>query len=410
LASRSTLLARGLIAVPLITRAIGPAEFGRLALGIALLATLRCIAVTGIEPIVVRECARRPDEEGAILAAARRLRCALAFGSVPVAIAIGLALGGVRVAVIAGILTPALIVEALATQRLALDVRLRGEWIALAQFTGGFCFVTGVAIAYLTAAHLFVFAGLYLGQLVVTSVLAAAFARRYRVPVRGRYSAWRLLRMGLSTTGAALVRAATEHLAVVVIACVLNMSAAGMWSAAHRFVGAAVLLPAALADSWLPVLARHRAGEIASRARRVIPPFIVVGVALWAGFALSAPWVTGAFGAQFATAGELLPILGMGVGLVCVTHPLSTALIAANKQADAARCELATLVTSQALLWATVPVLGVRGAAWASVAACAVRAILLAGSLFRTVAPERDATSAGRMHPLQAQASSDCPR
>jgi O-antigen/teichoic acid export membrane protein len=367
-------VARAAITMPLIARQLGPDGFGTWGVATALLAFLTPLAVSGITGTLVRECARLPASERTILDIGARLRGAGALACVPLAALLALVAAGREAAVVAALLTCSLCVEARATRRVLLTVRLRDGRGTLARLAASTTYLLGVLVWAWSGGGIHQLAALMFAQAAIDSWLAWHLAAPLvRPSATGPYSARTLLAEAWPTVLFCLVSAAHLQLDVALVAGLAGAREAGLLAAAARLAYLPLVIPAALTASLMPVLG----GKPAAIAARAVRQMAVVGAATLIGLVAVSPWSDLLFGDGFEEVSRIVPLLGVRVALLCLTAPICAHLIAARRQRVVLGCRLVVVLLGLGSLVVLAPLLGASGAAWAAAGSELVGAALL---------------------------------
>ncbi len=371
-------VARAAVTMPLIARQLGPDGFGTWGVATALLAFLTPLAISGITGTLVRECARLPASERTILDIGARLRGAGALACVPLAALLALVAAGHEAATVAALLTCSLWIEARATRRVLLTVRLRDARATVARLAASTTYLCGVLVWSWSGGGIHQLAALMLAQAAIDSWLAWYLAGPLvRPSATGPYSARTLLAEAWPTVLFCLVSAAHLQLDVAIVAGLAGAREAGLLAAAARLAYLPLVIPAALTASLMPVLGGRPAAEADAIAARAVRQMAVVGAATLIGLVAVSPWSDLLFGDGFEEVGRIVPLLGVRVALLCLTAPICAHMIATRRQRVVLGCRLAVVLLGLGSLVVLAPLLGAAGAAWAAAGSELVGAALL---------------------------------
>jgi O-antigen/teichoic acid export membrane protein len=376
LADRLVRLGGSLLLSLLVARALGPDDFGRLSLALALSLLVAAVATLGLDTMLVRELLSEPAAEPALLGSALALRLG------------GSLLAALLMVVLAAVLRPndalavplaaVLGLAGLFNSSLALDL-----WFQARQRHDGAVLARGVAFLLaaiarvaliLTGAPLLAFAAMYALEAMLGAV-AGVFAYRH---FGGRPLAWRFDR---GRAGRLLADSWPLILSGLLVNLYLRADQLllgqlrgdgdlGVYSAAVRLAEAIPLLPGIVVSAALPTLLAARAdgqGRYEARLQRLYGLVVAIGYACALLFTLGAvPLVGLLLGSDYADAVPQLVVLAWaslfaGLGLARSSH-----LIAENL----ARLHLATVavgcVANLLLNCLLIPPMGGLGAAIAS--------------------------------------------
>ncbi len=368
-----------------VARHLGPAQFGMLNYGLAVVGLVALLAELGLESIVRRELIQKPVEAAPLVVTVVGLRLTggvLAYALLLAGAGLGWVAPEERALLLVFGLT--LFQPALMVTDLWFQARLRAKvsvWAQLAAVAVG----AAVRIALiLTDASLIAFAWAVIVELVVAAVLLAALARRdglllrwgaFRKILAGQLlrEAWPLMLSGFAVTLYLRIDA-------IMLRQQAGETAVGIYSAAVRFTEIWYFVPIALGASLLPALlrARERGAEeylIRLQAFYDLNAALAYGLAVPLSFA--APWLIRlAYGPAYAAAAPVLTLhiwssifvfLGVARGQFLVNEGYTRFYLAAT---------VAGLLVNVVLNWMLIPIHGVWGAALATLIGQAVAAWL----------------------------------
>lgn len=363
----------GLATVLLLARRLGPAGFGLVTFGAALVAWFGVVADAGTTLVTTRDIARDPRQFRAIAERALGLRVALSL--VAAAILVGGALGFAHstydrdVYVRFALVLPAV---ALNLRWMVLGVRgarlfAFGNIAAQAVLLGGvLLFVTGKhdanAAAYVTAAAELAFAGV---------ILALLLPKHGMVWPRVDVTAWiATLRQGFPLMVSAFARGIIYSFDLLVITQFLGPVAAGYYGAASRPV---LFFVTAIGFFYVSFLASYSAAapetavrlfRHATRVSLVIS--LPIAIALTLGAELIVPFV---FGQKYAHAAPALAILAWRLPFSAVSSPYSGLLLIENRQVTLMRNNIAGAGVNVVGDLIAAPTIGVNGVAFVNLLA-----------------------------------------
>jgi O-antigen/teichoic acid export membrane protein len=265
--------ALSLAGVVLLTRHLGPEDYGRYQVVVSVIAVAAAVSDLGMGTLGVREAARRPaGEREALLRTLLGLRLALAAvgGAAATALAALAGLAAVQVAGVALLAVALVLVVAQTTLTVPLAVELRLGTVAALDLARAAATAAAVAGLVLAGAGL----GWFFALAVPVAAGVLALTAR-QVPGAGRLlrpagsrGAWAALAgpalaFGLATAAGT----AYQYTAQLVLAAVGTAREVGLFAASLRIYLLAAAVPAILASSLFPVLAR----AAAERPRAVSP-------------------------------------------------------------------------------------------------------------------------------------------
>jgi O-antigen/teichoic acid export membrane protein len=379
-------LALSLLAVVLVTRHLGVADYGRYQSVVALVAVVTALADAGLGTLALREHAQLPAaRRDAALAEILGLRLVLATAGVAVAVLVALALGydDIMIAGAALAASAQVVNAAQSTLSVPMQTRLRLGTVAALDL-GRQALVTAIVVALVLAgAGLLPFLAAPVpaaaGALAATAVVARHLIRpAFDAP------AWRALirvagAVGLATAAGVLYL----YTSLLVCELVATERETGWFSASFRVIIIVAAVPALLGTSAFPLLARAAAADRERLARAatslVEASFLLAGAATLV-VVLGAPAIIDVVaGSDFDPAVAPLRIQGAALGLTFVIAPLGFTLLAVHRQRALLACNalaFAVSATGVALLAAAHGEQGAAlGAALGEAVLCAAYAV-----------------------------------
>jgi O-antigen/teichoic acid export membrane protein len=396
-----TVLVRGLsfVATIVMTRAVGPSDFGTLALGLTVAQLFAMCANFGLDDLLVRDIARTPERTSDLLGDQVLLR----LTTLPVA-----ALGGLVIS----LLDPA---HAALYDWLALYAALHaGLLVVCAAFRGlgrprdhalllsvQMLLIATASIAASLATHRIelIAAGFAIGTM---ATLGIGYALLLRAGLQPRY-AWRpgvwsgLVRTSLPFGLVLLGILLQDRFVFICVALLQDPHATGWFGAAYNLVLALASIAMAASVAAYPVLAREHhqhPPEFVHITTTMVTCALVVGLAIAGVLSLAAPLLVPVlFGADYEPTVQVLEILIWALPTFSVSLVLINVLEAADRQRACAIAIGQALIISAPVCWLLIGGWGLPGAAIAYVIAHAVLASCLA---WRTL-PALDGASVSRL-------------
>jgi O-antigen/teichoic acid export membrane protein len=378
-------LAFGLVSIAVLTRYLGPGDYGRYALALMYIQLFGVLADVGLFTIVVRDISRDPSRTEELVGNTLTLRLLLALAAIAVAAGVSLLLPyerDVRVAIV--IAGAPLLFGMLGTTFVAvLQSRLRMGRAVVGDVLGRAVSLGLVGLA----------AGLDLGfYAVVGTAAGGAFATavatwlltRPLVTIRPRAdpAVWRRLLAGGLPLGVALaVNELYFRADTLIISLYEPYGQVGAYTLAYRMLELTLVFGTLFLTTTFPLLAEAVARD-EPRARRAIQVstdvFVLAGAPLVAGgLVLSPELVELVAGERFEDAATPLRILLVAGALAWVNGVFGYALIAKDRQLSALWLNLAALTFNVVLNLLLVPRYGIVVAAVVTVAS---EVLILAGS------------------------------
>jgi O-antigen/teichoic acid export membrane protein len=385
LAGKGTVLALGVVSLAVLTRYLGPDDYGKYTLALMYMQLFFVLADVGLFTTVVREISKAPERTEELVGNTLALRTLLSIAVIALAALISLFLPydrEVRVAIlIAG--APMLFGMVTTTFVAVLQSRLRmaraviGDVSGRAVSLGLVLLVAGLDLGFypvLAAA-----AGGALVTLLVTWRLTRGTARiRPLVDT----AIWRSLLRAAVPLGLALaINALYFRADTLIISLYEPYDEVGLYTLAYRVLELALVVGTVFLNTTFPVLSDAVARD-EQRALRAIQDSTEVCVVLGApliagGLALAPQIIELAGGEDFADAATPLRILLAAGALAWVNGVLGYALIARERQMSALWLNLSALAFNVGLNFLLIPRYGIVVAAIVTVAS---ELLILAGS------------------------------
>lgn len=367
---RVTLSGLRMLAALIVARLAGAEAFGAYALLLSLIGLAEWLVDFGQTDMAVRDAARRPGRQAAVLDALARAK--LVQGPA-VALLLPLSLwlaGQERATLLAGCAGSVAILATAAMQpaRAALRLALRMDRDIGAELAGVALMLPLLAIACLYHAPLSLllasFALARLGQ----AVLLAHWARSLTQSATRALPATRLVRQALPLGCAGLLVLLYDALAPLLLAHLLDMRAVALYAAAARFVMPVLVAVQAISSAAFPLIARDWRRDPAAFARTqqaTLMLSVALAALMFAGIHGGAAFLMGLMGPDFVAGAPLLQLMAWTLLARAITTAMSPLIIVAGRQGRAMLLTVLSLAGQCVAAWLLVPVLGVIGAAWA---------------------------------------------
>jgi O-antigen/teichoic acid export membrane protein len=378
-------LALAAVSLAVLTRYLGPEDYGKFTLALMYMQLFGVVADVGIYTTVVREISKEPERTEELVGNAMALRLILAVAVIAVAAAISLLLPyepDVRVAILlAG--GPLLIGMATSSLVTVLQARLRMGRAAAAEVVGRAASLGLIGLVVLLDLGFYAVMLTAAGGALVTLVVTWRLMRDL-VPIRLRVepAVWRaLVRISIPLGVALAINELYFRADTLIISLYEPYEQVGQYTLAYRILEFVLAFGAVFLTTVFPVLSAAVARD-EERARRIIRDsielFVVLGAPLVAGGLVLAPEIVDlAGGSGFADAAEPLQILLVAGALAWVNGVLGYALIARGRQTSAVWLNVIALAFNVALNLLLIPRYGIVVAAVVSVAS---ELLILAGS------------------------------
>jgi O-antigen/teichoic acid export membrane protein len=383
---KALVLVIGAASIALLTRYLGPTEYGKYSLALAYLQLFGVLADVGLYTLVVREISKQPERTQELVANTLVLRLVLSLAVVVLASGISLLMPYDRDTRLAILIAGVPLVLGLLNSSLVavFQARLRMDRAVISETVGrAATFAAAVAVVALDLGFYAVVATAAIGAF-VTLVVTAALARRFvSLRLRADRLLWRRLLLTSVPLGLAIavndlyVRADT-----FIISLFRPFDEVGLYALSWRILEVTTTLPLILLTTVFPLLSRYVVEDLA-RARRAMQTtfgvLAILGVPLAiSGFMLAPQVIELVAGSEFEDAGVPLSLLLVSGALSFVNGLFGFSLIAADRQLDVLRVNLSGLACNVALNLALVPPLGIDAAAASAIAS---EAIIMGGYL-----------------------------
>lgn len=298
-----------------VARHLGPERFGVLSYAIAFVAIFQAACQLGLDAIVVRDIAQRPDAASAVLGTALRLRIGAGLAGCVVALGLMSLLrpGDSEALLLTALIAGGLLFQAADTVDLWFQSQLQSKRSVLAK-TAAFVLSNGARVlAILSDAGLTTFAALVLVEAVLVAAALAVMYRRLPTGDRWRWQgglAPTLLRESWPLLAAGLAVLLYMRLDQIMLRELVGEYALGQYAAAQQLSTVGYFLPMIICSSAAPELARlHASDMVAYQAalRRLFSLCWVVSLSLAAVMLLGADlFVALLFGPDYAEAATVL--------------------------------------------------------------------------------------------------------
>lgn len=385
LAGKVVVLGLGVVSIAVLTRYLGPEDYGKYTLALMYMQLFGVLADVGLFTTVVREISKDPSRTEQLIGNTLVLRLLLSVVVIVVAAAVSLVLPyepDVRTAIalagaplLFGMLTTTFV--AVLQSRLRMGRAVVGDVVGRAVSLGLVLLVVGLDLGFywvLGAA-----AGGAFATLVVTWAITRALA-----PVHPRVepAVWRALLKAAVPLGLALaVNAIYFRADTLIISLYEPYDQVGLYTLAYRVLELALVVGTVFLSTTFPILSEAVARD-EPRALRTIQAStevcVVLGAPLIAGGLVLAPQIIElAGGEEFRDAATPLRILLAAGALAWVNGVFGYALIARDRQASALWLNLLALSFNVGLNFLLIPRYGIVVAAIVTVAS---ELLILAGS------------------------------
>lgn len=375
LAARLSGVAISMTVVALLTRSLGPAGFGNLALGMTVTALAVQIADFGFSQNSVSHMAADPSRAAAVALAATALR--VVGGCVAAAVIAGLATIGVfgeDAAALMLLLAMTIPLGGISSLSAVAQARLLPEVVGLMALTRVVSWALVVVVLAAIGAPLPAYAVGFVVVEVANALVSVAVAGRL-CHLRGsdwRAEVWPLLRRSVPLGLMGLAVAVYYRIDTVLVHGLLGAGDAGLYALGYRVLDMVQILPQVLVVPLLPIVARLHSSRQTARARELFGHAVVGAVAVALPVMIGVPLmgseiVPKVFGVEFAAASPALAVLALAFLPICLGWIGTSTAIATG---GVGRLWLAAIVIACGSVAASswfLPRQGLIAAAWTTV-------------------------------------------
>jgi O-antigen/teichoic acid export membrane protein len=385
LVGKAVVLGIGVVSIAVLTRYLGPDDYGRYTLALMYMQLFGVLADVGLFTTTVRDISKRPERTEQLVGNVLTLRLALAIVVILVASGVSLLLPyapNVRVAIVLagapllfGMLTTSFV--AILQSRLQMGRAAIADVLGRATSLGLVLLVAGLDLGFYPVM------GAAAGGAAVTLLVTWLLTRRLAtVRFRVEPAIWRAMLKAAIPLGLALaINALYFRADTLIISLYEPYGQVGLYTLAYRILELALVVGTVILNTSFPVVSRAVA-EDEPRALQAIQEstdfFVVLGAPLVAAGLVLAPQIVDlAAGSDFD--GSVTPLrilLGAGA-LAWLNGVFGYALIAKERQATALWLNATALTFNVALNFLLVPRYGIVAAAIVTVAS---ELVILVGS------------------------------
>jgi O-antigen/teichoic acid export membrane protein len=374
-AGKAAGLALGAVSLALLTRYLGPSDYGKYTLALMFSQVLGVLADVGLYTTVVRDISREPERTEELVGNALTLRLLLAFVLIALAGLVSLALPytpQVRVAIL--LAGGPLLLGLLNSSLLAIfQARLLMDRATVADLVGRVAALALVVLVVLLDLGFYAVIGAAAGGALATlAVTWSLTRRRVRLRFLRDTAVWRRLLAASLPLGLALAINELYFRADTVIISVFRpYDEVGAYTLAYRILELALMMGAVLLTTVFPLLSTYARGEeqrLRTTIQRSWDVLVIAAVPVAAGGAvLATSLVELVAGDDYGDAVTPLRVLLAAGSLMLVNGLFGYTLIAAERQLNALWLNLAALAFNIGLNLALVPAYGIEAAALVTV-------------------------------------------
>lgn len=374
-AGRVATLVLQLVAFALVAANLGPAGVGAYTFALAFYSLFAFVTNFGVRMIAMRDITQNPERERDLVVNLFYLRVVLgvlAYGCLTVALwAGGYSEVERQAGLVAGVL---LVVLALESFQVILEVRLRMGWVSVAAVVQGVVLAVGSLVVGLQGAGVVAFLWVFVASNVANFVIVGTVALRQAggLAWRPRPTIWvRLARAAVVLGLAQLCITLYYRLDLLILAAIKPPDDVGQYGAAYRVLETFVVVPSLVMTVLTPVIAasvvagvvvlQRRYGHLMHLIALLSFPVAVAGVMTAARVFPALPGF-----AEFGGAGVALAILAPAAPCIFFGTALSSVLVSGHEQGRLLAVSFIGLVLNVALNLALIPPFSFVGAATAT--------------------------------------------
>ncbi len=366
----------GLLVAATLARTLTPSGFGKLSLGLSILALAGSLNDLGMAQVAVREMARRPDDRARITGALGAAMLAMGCLTGVIGAAVGFALmPGEQARLMIVFLMATMPIGSVGALMIAAQARLRPELVIIPPLVQNVIWLGVVVVLGNAHSGLELYGLGALGAGVIQSgVIVVLAARVTAVSFAGtRALLAQLLKMAWPIGLAGVFVTAYYRIDGVILFDARGATSAAHYSAAYRFLDVLQILPMTVSGVLLPLLARV---EQSDEARDRLAPLFTFAVALLIAVALPvavfggllAPGIVHlVYGAKYHRAILLLQILLPAFVPICLGYVFTGQLILHGMLRPYIGITLTGAIVNVAANVILIPRFGAPAAAWTTV-------------------------------------------
>jgi O-antigen/teichoic acid export membrane protein len=321
-------------------RYLGAAAMGKLHLGYSLWAMITILAVFGMDMMIIKEVARRPDRIAALFGTTIYLRMIL-YGAGTLLIAAYANIAGypVETRYVIYIIGVSNFISLFTGACDAILVGLeRMEFVSLGSIAAKFAQTFVTLLLLFLGYGILVIAAIVIGGSLINLALVA-FSLRRLTPLSLRFDPTLAKWMVKESSSYLMVRFAIvvyQQVDIVIISLLVDEKNVGWYGTADQLFGTFLFVPTVFITAVYPVLSRTYANEPDSVAQIIRKSFDIMWLAavpIGLGVVLVAsPLVVLLFGSDFASAGPILAVFGVVTILTYQNMMLGQFLISTDRQ------------------------------------------------------------------------------
>jgi len=376
----------GLLIGVWIARYLGPEQFGLLNFTVALIGLFGALAAMGLQGIVVRDIVQNPAcrEDTLGSAALLQLLGGAAAYTLLLATVFYLRPQDVLSQLVAAILGAVVLLKAFEVAGYWFESQVQSKYTVWVQNAAFLIFAGIKAVLILTGASLISFVWAMLAEAFVVALAMTLALNRFGPPLSSLRISYRrccaLLKAGWPLMLSSIAVMIYMKIDQIMIGQMLGNDAVGIYSAAARISEIWYFIATAVAASVLPAILEAKKNNEAQYRQRLqalfdLMTWIAIIVALPVTF-FATPLVTMLFGADYSEAGGVLAIHVWATVFVFLGVAGGNWFLAENQQLISLQRTALGAAVNVLLNIVLIPMLGVVGAAWATLISYAVAAML----------------------------------
>jgi O-antigen/teichoic acid export membrane protein len=375
----------GAVSIAIVTRYLGPTDYGRFTLALMYMQLFAVLADVGLFTTVVREISKDPSRTEELAGNALTLRLLLSLLTIAVGVGISLLLPYAPSQRLAFLLAGGPLLFGMLTSSLVavLQAQLRMSRAVIGDVVGRACALGLLGLVVLLDLGFYAAIGASAGGAAATLVVTWLLTRHLtKVRFHAERSVWRPLLVASLPLGLALaINELYFRVDTLIVSLYKPYDDVGHYTLAYRILEFALAFGTIFLTTVFPLMSQAVARD-ESRARRTIQlsfdVFVILGAPLVAGGLVLAPAIIElAGGSGFDASVTPLRVLLLAGAVAWVNGVFGFALIAKERQANALWLNAAALVFNVGLNFLLIPRYGIVAAAAVTVAS---ELLILAGS------------------------------
>jgi O-antigen/teichoic acid export membrane protein len=364
----------GVVALKIMTHALGVEKYGIYATILAFVSTFALLTDLGLNAITAREIAKHPDQANSIISHNMGLRIFLVSLMIPIIFGLSFLFypqgpAGLRLGIL--LMSFYLFFDAIRTVSLAYFVsKVRNEITAIINAIQQTLQLILIILAAALGWPIYGYIGIFLFTCIVVSALAFGWARRYvEVRPRANIQRWKqILAMSLSLGALQLINMLYLKADSILLSVLKGTAAVGIYSIAYSLILAFLTLPGFIMTALMPSLATAGHEALKPIIDKALQYMAILACLLFAGsFVVRNDIIPIVSSQAFAAASTPFVILALASSFTYLNSVWGFASVALNKHHKMVYIAATTFLINILLNLLFIPRYSISGAAWATV-------------------------------------------